>query len=552
MKIEQLVIIIWIFSFWLLFPTNAVSVNKNKTIRLESVQPQIPVLILKEANSILQMKMTVAEVNAEVQKIAISLDGTTDLNDIETVSLFFSQGQEKDKQIPFGKAVSPSSELIFTDNVNFQNDTILFNVLVKLKNDVDLFHQINASCSYFIINGKRMFVEAEQQHKPLRIGVAIRQHMDDNVHTFRIPGLTTTNKGTLLAIYDARRTSSRDLQGDIDIGVNRSTDGGKTWEAMRIGLDMGKWGGLPEKFNGVSDPCILVDKNSDKIYLAGLWMHGVLDENGRWIENLDENSEEWNHQWRDKGSQPGFGVKQTSQFLIATSTDDGKTWSEPVNITRMCKKEEWWLWAPAPGHGITLEDGTLVFPTQGRDKNGMSFSNITYSKDGGKIWRTSQLAYSNTTENMVVQLSDGNIMLNARYNPNRTNPTDTNGRVVVTTTNLGKTWEEHSSSRSALIESTCMASIHKHIYHENGKEKSILLFSNPNTKKGRHHMTLKVSFDDGETWPEKYWMLLDEGKSRGYSCITSIDENTIGILYEGSQSDLTFESIQLIEILKKN
>jgi sialidase-1 len=94
-----------------------------------------------------------------------------------------------------------------------------------------------------------------------------------------------------------------------------------------------------------------------------------------------------------------------------------------------------------------------------------------------------------------------------------------------------------------------MASIHKHIYRENGAEKSILLFSNPNTKTGRHHMTLKVSFDEGMTWPENYWKLLDEGKSRGYSCITSIDDNTIGILYEGSQADMVFESIPISDIL---
>ena len=540
-----------IFTLIIAFHSQAKNKIHPQNIGLESFQPQIPVLILKGDNTILQVKMTVSSEKAEIQKIAISLDGTTSLNDIETVSLFYTSGQDNDNQIQFGKTVSPSSEIVFADNVNFESDTILFNLYVKLKNDADLFHTINASCSYFIINNKKVIPKRKGSRHPLRIGVALRQHNDDNVHTFRIPGLTTTNKGTLLAIYDARRNSSRDLQGDIDIGVSRSTDGGKTWEPMRIGLDMGEWGGLPEKFNGVSDPCILVDRNSDKIFLAGLWMYGILDKNGKWIENLDENSDVWNHQWRDKGSQPGFGVKQTAQFMVSTSTDDGKTWSQPVNLTKMCKKEEWWLWAPAPGHGITLEDGTLVFPTQGRDKTGKSFSNITYSKDGGKTWKTSHPAYSNTTENMVVQLS-GSIMLNARYNLNRSNPTNTNGRVVVTTNDLGQSWTEHSSSRSALIEPTCMASLHKHVYNEDGKEKSILLFSNPNTKSGRHHMTLKVSFDDGKTWPEEYWILLDEGKSRGYSCITSIDENTIGILYEGSQSDLTFESISLDEILNEN
>jgi len=94
-----------------------------------------------------------------------------------------------------------------------------------------------------------------------------------------------------------------------------------------------------------------------------------------------------------------------------------------------------------------------------------------------------------------------------------------------------------------------MASLYKHTYTENGVQKSILLFSNPNTKQGRHHTTIKVSFDDGATWPEKYWLLLDEGDNRGYSCLTAIDEQTIGILYEGSRADMTFESIPLRELV---
>jgi sialidase-1 len=321
---------------------------------------------------------------------------------------------------------------------------------------------------------------------------------------------------------------------------------------MRIPLDMGEWGGLPQKFNGVSDACILVDKNSEDIFVAGLWMHGVLDTTGRWMEGLSEESDAWEHQWRRKGSQPGFGVKQTSQFLISKSTDDGQTWGEPVNLTRMCKEEDWWLWAPAPGCGITLDNGTLVFPTQGRDENGLPFSNITWSTDGGVTWKTSNPASHNTTENAVVQLSDGSLMLNIRDNRNRTVPEEENGRRVVISRDLGQSWEEHPTSNLALKEPVCMASLHRHVYTEEGEKKSILLFSNPNiTERPRRRTTIKVSFDDGNTWPEEYWMLLDEGKNRGYSCLTSLDEHTIGILYEGSQADMTFESIPLAELLRK-
>jgi len=286
---------------------------------------------------------------------------------------------------------------------------------VELKENANLHNKIEVVLTKLEFSDNTCLKpNSEANNINQRIYVAFSKHMDDNVHTFRIPGLATTNAGTLLGVYDVRRQSSRDLQDDMEIGISRSTDGGNTWEPTRIGLDMKEWGSFPEKFNGVSDACILVDKNSDKIFLAGLWMHRVMNDDGKWVEGLTEDSTNWNHQWRTKGSQPGFGVKQTSQFLIATSTDDGKTWKEPVNITKICKKEEWWLFAPAPGHGITLEDGTLVFPTQGRDKNGETFSNITYSKDGGQTWTTSKPAYSNTTENMVVQLIGGSIMLNAR------------------------------------------------------------------------------------------------------------------------------------------
>jgi sialidase-1 len=96
-----------------------------------------------------------------------------------------------------------------------------------------------------------------------------------------------------------------------------------------------------------------------------------------------------------------------------------------------------------------------------------------------------------------------------------------------------------------------MASLHRHEYKVGGRKKSVLLFSNPNSTQIRNNITIKVSFDEGRTWPEKYWTLIDEGTSRGYSCLTTIDEDTIGILYEGSQASMTFQRIPLKNLLKK-
>lgn len=523
----------------------------SRDINVIPTQPVLPVLTLRDYNPVLQLKIIKSPQTASYRLENISLDweGTTDLSDIGQVRLY---GADKKGRLapdqPLSAAVAPQKVTEIGVDLTVEKDTLVVWASVQLKGNIDLLHRLGVKCTEVTTDQGRGRI-ADAHYTSLRTGVALRQHNQDGVHTSRIPGLTTTKKGTLLAIYDARYDSARDLQGDIDICLNRSEDGGRTWSPMQVVLDMGEWGGLPQKYNGVSDPNILVDENTGDIYVAGLWMHGVLDgKTGKWIKGLTEKSTAWMHQWIQKGSQPGFGVKESSQFLIAKSVDDGKTWSEPVNITRQGKSREWWLYAPAPGHGITLRDGTLVFPTQGRDKNGLPFSNITWSKDGGKTWHSSRAAYHDVTESMAVELSDGSIMLNMRDNRNYGNK-ETNGRRICTTRDLGETWTEHPTSHKVLTEPTCMAALHKHVYHRDGEEKSLLLFSNPDSYNRRDHITLKVSHDDGMTWPESREILLDEFGGAGYSCITSVDEETIGILYEGYGCNLIFQQIALSELL---
>ena len=150
---------------------------------------------------------------------------------------------------------------------------------------------------------------------------------------------------------------------------------------------------------------------------------------------------------------------------------------------------------------------------------------------------------------MAVELSDGAVMLNMRCNKNKTDTGNTNGRVIAITHNLGADWTDHSTSRGALHEPVCMASILRHEYVVKGKKRSVLLFANPDSKTLRQYMTIKVSYDDGITWQTNKKVLLDEWKSRGYSCMTSIDSETIGIVYESSQCDLVFQRVKLKELL---
>lgn len=512
----------------------------------EQKKYQVPVLKGKEINPVIRVRIDAAGESDILQQMEVSVKGTA----LKALHVF-NAGQDssffKGEKTLFATAKA-AGKITLKGNLALRPGANYLWVTVTPDVKASLTDRLNINVTAVQLNNRTVKIPADNSTN--RIGIALRQHNQDSVHTYRIPGLATAKDGTLLGIYDVRRDKGRDLQGNIDIGLSRSLDKGKTWQPMQIVLDMGTWGNLPQKFNGVSDANILVDKNTGNIFIAGLWMYGVINEQGKWIEGLNEGSEDWNHQWKPRGSQPGFDVKQSSQFLITQSTDNGKTWSEPVNITKMCKQEDWWLLAPAPGQGITLKDGTLVMPTQGRNATGKAFSNITYSKDGGKTWKTSNPATKeSTTENMAVELSDGTIMLNMRSGLNSRDTGSTNGRVVATTVNLGKDWAIHPTSHNALPEPTCMASIIRHDFVQNGKKRSVLLFANPDSKTARQHMTVKVSYDDGRTWQANKKILLDEGKSRGYSCLTSIDNNTIGILYESSQADLVFQTIQLEELL---
>lgn len=529
-----------------------ISCGYNDRVSAEIDSPTLPVLTGKKYNPVQKIRLIRDSTgfNREeyiLEKVTLSLEGTTDISDIDKVMLFRTGENDKlETDHPVGEVQPTATKITFSNHFTITEDTTILWVSVTLKKSIDLSHKIKIRCEEIVTDRGKLKI-LPHDAKELRAGVALRQHGQDGVHTSRIPGLATSKKGTLLAIYDARYESARDLQGHMDIALNRSFDGGRTWEPMQVVLDRKEWGGMPEKYNGVSDACILVDDRTGDIYVAGLWMHGLLDaETGKWVEGLTADSTRWLHQWRAKGSQPGFGVKETSQFLITKSSDDGLTWSEPINITS-AKKKEWWLFAPAPGQGITMTDGTLVFPSQGRDENGTSFSNITWSKDGGKTWKTSNPATKNTTECAVVELQDGSLMLNMRDNRNRGNE-EVNGRSVFVTSDLGETWKEHPTSRKALIEPTCMASLHTHRYMEDGVEKSLLLFVNPASTSKRNNITLKVSYDGGNTWPEEKQILLDEYSGRGYSCITSVNDSTLGILYESSQADMAFQTVSLKEI----
>ncbi|MDR2981392.1 MAG: exo-alpha-sialidase [Puniceicoccales bacterium] len=490
-------------------------------ITAESSQKQIPVLIRKDDNEVLCVKITCPDkTTATLRSLTFTTQGTTDIRDIESIALY-STGAEKNfaTKSRVGSTLSAAKEFTVRQQVKLSEGDNYFWLSAKLKPSADLFHKIDFQCTKVEADNNTLTPKDTTPDVVKRIGIAVRNRGDDGSHTYRIPGLVYTTKKTLIGVYDIRWKNAADLQGDIDVGVSRSTDGGQTWLPMKKAIDMKKWGNKPENQNGVGDPAVLVDTVTGRIWVAGLWSHG-------------------NPGMTWHSSKPGMKPEETSQFLLAYSDDEGASWSKPINITEQIKDPKWQLLLQGPGMGICLKDGTLVFPAQFKDENKVPHSTIIYSKDRGKTWAIGTGAKSKTTEAQVVELQNGDLMLNMRD--------DRGGsRSVSVTSDLGKTWQEHSTSRSALQEPVCMASIIR-MKLQDGR--NVLVFCNPNTKRGRTHLTLKFSLDDGQTWPEKYNFLLYSEGCYGYSCLAPMDNDIVSVLYEGA-GDLYFEKVNVAEVL---
>lgn len=493
-------------------------------------QPVHPILIRNDQCAVAHVAVTIPdEGNVRATGFTFQLDGTDDLADIDSVTLFatgdkavFAANNPVGEGLPARKAVEFRGDIPLRPGVNH------FWLACRLKASAGLDRHVAAMCSLVETTAGPVVPTKDTAVQRHRIGVALRRAGDDGVHTYRIPALATSVKGTLLCVYDIRRRAGRDLQEDIDIGLSRSFDGGQTWDAPQVIMDMGEYGGLAQALNGCSDPGIIVDRQTGEIFCFAVWMNGKPGK----------------HQWNDDGSEPGFEIGTAAQFMLVRSKDDGKTWSAPVNLTKVLKRPEWWLLAPAPQQGISLADGTLVMPVQGRTGRNpeATFATIMTSKDHGETWTVKRFGYEGGNECQAALLGSGAIMLNVRNDRERF-------RAISVTSDLGETWTPHETSRKALIEPNCNGSLMSLEAVVAGKKQTVLVFANPHSQKSRTHHTIQVSFDDGRTWPESHHLLLDEGRGAGYPSLTRIDDRHIGIVYEGSQAHLVFEKFSIERLL---
>lgn len=327
------------------------------------------------------------------------------------------------------------------------------------------------------------------QEKKHEIAKGVKENKDlfnatknDDISCYRIPAIATAPNGDLVVAIDERVPSCGDLKwsGDINIVIRRSIDNGKNWSDIESIVDF-------PLGQSASDPSMIVDEKTKEIFLFYNYM------------NLEKE-------------------RDVYYLHFVKSSDNGKTWSKPVDITSQITKTEWHkdFKFITSGRGIQTSTGKLLHCMV----NLNSGMHIFGSDDHGKSWYFIDTYIRPADESKIVELTDGTWMINSRVNGSGI-------RYVHTSSNEGKTWV--TTPDSSLIDPGCNASIIRYTSIENGDDKNRLLFSNAKMVKGRKNMTVRLSYDEGLTWTDGKTIYPGES---AYSSLTILENGDIGLFFE--------------------
>ena len=347
-----------------------------------------------------------------------------------------------------------------------------------------------------------VFVSGEEGHK-----------------SYRIPAIIKLKNGDLLAFCEGRVNDPGDF-GDINIVMKRSGDDGKSWTALQTIVDAGML--------QAGNPAPVVDR-SDPAY-----------PNGRIFLFYNTGN---NH---ESEVRKGNGLREV---WYKTSTDNGVTWSEAVNITAQVHRprkpelhagyrfdEDWRSYANTPGHAIQLEKGDYhgrIF-VAANHSSGSPQADFTdyaahgfYTDDHGKSFHLSEtVPLPGSNESTAAELSGGRVMLNSRNQKG-----DVRARIVSISNDGGAIWDTTYFDKR-LPDPVNEASLLTLKY---GRKKNVLAFCNAADPNRRDHLTLRISHNDGQHWDKS--ILIDQspdgkGDFTAYSDLVKLSRRKVGVLYE--------------------
>ncbi|KAJ8273786.1 hypothetical protein GJAV_G00105510 [Gymnothorax javanicus] len=222
------------------------------------------------------------------------------------------------------------------------------------------------------------------------------------VHTYRIPLITSTPRGSLLAFAEARKGSAMDM-GAKFIALRRSTDRGATWSPTSFIVDDGAL------LDGLNLGAVVVDEQKGAIIL----LYSICF-------------------YRYHCS--------PSCTMMVQSLDDGVTWSPPRNLSTQLGVKSF---IPGPGYGIQpveMEDGRVVINARNQNFYHCRCRIVVNSTDGGETLPVENLRFDSTLIDPAVAagaLQKGGVMF-------FTNPADAHSRVNLTlrwSLTNGVSWE---------------------------------------------------------------------------------------------------------------
>ncbi|MFB7456788.1 exo-alpha-sialidase [Streptomyces sp. NPDC056188] len=334
---------------------------------------------------------------------------------------------------------------------------------------------------------------------------------------YRIPALAVTNHGDILAAYDGRPTAI-DAPGPNSILQRRSTDDGATWGTQTV-----VHGGKQAPVEGYSDPSYLVDRSTGDIFN----FH---------VKSFDQGF---------GGSRPGVDPQDRNVLHaeVSVSHDDGRTWQHEVITSDVTADLGWRSRFAASGQGIQLKYGKYAgrLLQQYTIINGAgAFQAVSvYSDDHGKTWKAGEPVGSGMDENKTVELSDGRVMLNSRDSGR------SGYRKVAISDDGGVTYGTVTIDRE-LPDPANNASIVRAFPNapKGSARAKVLLFSNAGSTGQRANGTVRMSFDDGETWPVAR---VFQPAGMAYSTLATLPDGKVGLLYEpdGGNGGIRFARFSL-------
>ena len=353
--------------------------------------------------------------------------------------------------------------------------------------------------------------------------------------TYRIPAIIKNKQGHLLAFAEGRVNGSGDF-GDINIVLKISRDQGRTWSALSTLVDyQDLQAGNPTPILDTTDPRF----PKGRIFL---------------FYNTGNNHE---NEIRE-----GKGLREV---WYTTSIDGGLTWSKAVNITSQVHrpnqpklnaaytfKEDWRHYANGPGHGMQFTQGPhtgrmLIAANHSegpRGERGSDYRAHTfYTDDHGDTFHLgASISIPGSNESSATEISGGKLLMNIRNQRG-----DIRQRIIGLSDDGSATWKE-TYFDPQLPDPICQGSI---LPIAQTKKAFTLAFSNAADIKNRDNLTIRISKDDGRTWPIS--IPIDNGAAAGespkdftaYSDLVLVDSKHIGIVYERKDySQIVFKKIK--------